>query len=250
VRHPSNGRCPFRVLCVALAVCATVDVSEAEPITWGAATGISGDSDVATLGTRVGAFNTGATGVGSTTVNGVLFDPLVMSGTLVTSGNFSLAISGSAFIAINVFGSPLAPFSTLSAGYQALLASAGGDFTAPFTLTMSGLTPGAEYLFQWWDNRSATNGNSQLTTATSGNSVTLNSQPSLLAGGVGQFAIGTFVADATATQVITFSSGNLTTLNGFQLRELEAVPEPGTLLLLGGGLLAAAVARRRTRRRV
>jgi hypothetical protein len=234
-----------QLLFVALVILGISSASEASTITWSAATNVSGDSDVATTGTRVGAFNVGAAGVLSTTVNGVLFDSLVLTGASVTSGNFQLAISGTTFSSSNGFGSSSAPFSTLSAGYQALLSSGGGDFATPFTLTMSGLIAGNSYLFQWWDNRSSGAGNSQLTTATAGNSITLNSQPSLLQGGVGQFATGTFIADATGSQTISFGSTSLSTLSGFQLRDATSVPEPGSMLLLIVGLFGLATARRR-----
>ena len=207
----------------------TAITSHAAVVTWGAATAISGDSNVSTAGTLVGAFNLGNTGVGNTTVNGVTFTGLAFAmGTTVTSGNFSFFSSGG-YPSSNSLGSGSAPFSLLSAPYQALLSSAERSGVGqPVTLTISGLTIGNAYQFEWWTNDSSGNA-SVPTTATAGNSVTLNSTTTPgIPGGVGQFALGTFTADAS-TQVIAFS-GDLASINGLQLRQTAAVPEPGTAL--------------------
>jgi len=219
----------------------TTATSHAAVITWGGPQNISGNSDVDTTGSLVGAFNIGVAGVGNTTINGVTFVGLALSGNNVTSGNFNLSVA-TAFAGNNSVGFAAAPFNTLSAAYQAMLGTEAGDFTNAITLTMSGLTPGQTYEFEWWKNVS--NGfQSHTTTATAGNAVSLNSNTSGgTPGGIGQFALGTFVADATSSETITFSSALQDTLNGFQLR---VVPEPGTLSLVGLGLLVAFGMRRR-----
>lgn len=212
-------------------------------VNWGVATNISGDSDVSTTGMLVGAFNLGDTGPGDTgvadtTVNGVTFTGLVIpnGSKSVTSGNFTLAIADS-FLSSNDFGSLSAPFSSLTAPYQALLSSAAGDSATPFTLTMGGLTPGAAYEFEWWSNGSQNAFSDILTTASATNDVTLNLNTSASVGGVGQFAVGNFVADASP-QVITFSSNDSDVVNGFQLRVIPA-PEPATW---AWGLATTAIA--------
>jgi hypothetical protein len=86
---------------------------------------------------------------------------------------------------------------------------------------MSGLVVGERYEFQWWSNASGGTG-SVLTTATAGNSVTLATSPSGGQGQVGQFALGTFIAD-NAAQVVTFDGPVQDILNGFQLRQLGPV---------------------------
>src|SRR5262249_42550728 len=98
-----------------------------------------------------------------------------------------------------------------------------------------------------------------LTTAMAGNSVTLNARavpgpPPGGEGGVGQFAIGTFTADAPS-EVIPFTGTPAASpaplLNGLQLRELTPaatpVPEPSTPapFALGGIALAGWRWRRR-----
>ena len=208
--------------------------SQASVLTWGAPQNISGDTDVSTTGALVGAFNVGITGVANTTVNGVTFNGLDLTGNNVTSGNFNLTIASS-FAGNNSVGSANPPFSSLSATYQSLLGSEAGDFTTPMTLTMSGLSPGSSYQFQWWKNVS--NGfEAHTTTATAGNTVGLLSNTSAGAsGGIGQYAIGTFVADGSGVQTISFGGTLQDTINGFQLR---VVPEPTTLVLAALGLLS------------
>ncbi len=221
--------------------------ANAAPITWSAAQGISGDSDVVTTGSLVGAFNVGIAGVGSTTVNGVPFAAFALSGTSATSGNFTFS-SPTPMNGNNNVGSGSPPFSNLSAPYQTLLSSAAGSVnTLPFTLTMSGLKLGDTYEFEWWFNTS--NGFVGPTTATAGNSVTLDSNPSGQVGGLGQFATGIFTADATS-EVITFSSTLQGALNGFELRDVSAaaVPEPSSLTLLGLGVGGFALCRRLRKR--
>src|SRR5689334_1018572 len=97
-------------------------LANATPIAWGAATNIAGDADVSTSGTLVGAFNLGGPGVASTTVNGVLFSALPVTGSSVTSGQFTFANAGG-FGSNNATGSPNPPFTSLSAAYRTLLSS-------------------------------------------------------------------------------------------------------------------------------
>ena len=68
---PFLRRGSLAAVVVATAALATAASTHAALIAWGAPTGITGDSDVSTAGTLVGAVNVGAPGVGSTTVNGV-----------------------------------------------------------------------------------------------------------------------------------------------------------------------------------
>jgi hypothetical protein len=227
--------------------------SEAALVTWSAPTNISGAADVSTTGTVVGAFNLGDTGVPSATVNGVLFQsfavPSFSAG--ATVGNFALT-TGTVILSSNsFFGDPgNAPFNTLPPGYQTLLSS-GVATIDNMTLTMSGLSIGTQYQFQWWTNASTAVDNVPDTSAVAGNTVTLNSNVTATPGGLGQYALGTFTADATS-QAVRFDrldpgEGGIGLVNAFQLRQVPpAVPEPGTALA-GVALLGLCGMRRRCR---
>ena len=201
------------------------DVSAAD-ITWGAATTVSANADISRDGFLFGAYNLGSTGAGSPVLNGVTFTEFAVGSTpTATLGNFTLTASSGNLISSNALGGGTTPpFNGLSPAYKTLLGSAagGGTFGAPVTLTMSGLVAGQSYEFQWWANDSWTNFATRGTTATAGNSVTLQWENTGVIGGIGQYAIGNFVADS-ATQAITFSiPSNQVVINAFQLRVLSA----------------------------
>ena len=247
---------------LAAATLALATASHAAVVTWGAATnitpGLAGDLNVSTAGTFVGALDFGNP-ASNTTVNGVTFtgiNPGTIPGNSFTAAGFTLTTAATNF---TNGGGPTgsAPFSNLSAPYQSLLSGILGSNSIPgaMTLTMNNLVAGATYQFQWWNNNSINFGVGT-TSATAGNAVSLNANPSNTLGGLGQFAVGTFVADGTLSQAIAFANttantGNL--LNGFQLRQLapapSAVPEPGSALagMLALGACAGGLFRRNRR---
>lgn len=186
-------------------------------------------------------------------MNGVTFAPFAIpsGGTgSVSVGNFTLGFAKSRDADNTAFGASSAPFSSLSTSYKSLLQSGVVDSDingtgGRITLTMSGLSVGTTYTFQWWSNDSQPVLVPGSTTATSGNSVALDYNSTNAAGGVGQFAVGTFIADSS-TQVITFSnSADWPVVNAFQLR---AIPEPATAGMLAAGLVCLLARRRRSPR--
>ena len=217
------------------------------PVTWNGPVTISGDTNVATDGTLVAAFNMNGNAI---VVNSVTFASFTypFMATTATSGNFTFTESPGHMLAESGFGSGNSPFGGLSANYQSLLGTAvSTDDNNTLTLTISGLTGGQQYEFQWWLNDSISPNSGFLTTATATNSVSLDDNTTNAIGGVGQFVIGTFTAAPGGNETITFTGTDPTqapTINAFQLR---AVPEPSTMsiLLVGGVIIAGFKIRRR-----
>ncbi len=222
--------------------------AHAAMMTWGTAQAISGDSDVSTNGTLVRAFNFGNGSVAATTVNGTLFEAFGFTVGLTTKtvGDFTLDLSTGFSPTGSATSDTVAPFTGLSASYQTLLGQTVKDSLGSMSLTMAGLTVGKTYEFEWWANRSQASANPSATEAIAGASVTLTANPGTNASVLGQFAIGTFVADTTS-QVVDFAGFfDEAMTNGFQLRDITAVPEPGTGIF-GLACLGLAALRRRRR---
>jgi len=226
----------------------------AATITHGTATDISGDADVVTTGTLVGAFTLGGSSVLSPTVNGVAFTGLDISGGSATSGDFSLSLGYSVLgSTANTSGGSNAPFSSLSTSYQDMLSSAA---QGALTITMSGLTVGNNYMFQWWTDDSAAPASEAYDGDDGTYTLMTNPHGSYAPGELGQFVTDTFIADGS-TQTIVLSApphGGTDEINAFQLRAASpvdvATPEPSSLVLMAFGalgLLATFRARRHAR---
>lgn len=226
-------------LTLALAIFVASHASADAPITWSGATAISGTLDVSTTGTSVAAYRFGNQSVTSDTVNGVTFAPFGIppSSTTFTVDSLTLAASPSTMGGFSLGLSPSAPFSGLDPSYQTLLSTVADTAnSSTLTLTMGGLTSGQQYIVQWWNsNSTASQGTTQASDSFS-NAVTLddNTSPTNAAGGIGQYAIGTFTANGTSeTLIFSHGPGNTTGLVTFDAIQLRAIPEPSVWALLG-----------------
>lgn len=228
---------------------------EAAVTTWAPASNITGDTDISTAGSTVYAFNLGS--ADSTTVNGVTFAafPVTFNSGPVTVGNVTVRETLGPMSSYPFGQSSDAPYTTLSAAYQALL----NDYLASglveaIEVTMAGLTIGQQYQIQAWSNISiagSTDSDPNIVTLDSG-AQNMQSNTTDTAGGLGQYLLGTFTADSSM-QVFTLSAISGTVgigpysrawpaLNAFQVR---AVPEPSSIVLLAGGALSLLHRRRR-----
>jgi hypothetical protein len=232
----------------------------------------NGTADVSTAGTLIDARN-GATS--DVVVNGVTFLSVANSGNLFDSLFASDNISGRRGTnPTNAGGSNYASFLQLGQRSGRL-----GFGVAPrieptevwTTVNFSGLTVGNTYQIQIWASDTdlvlgnAGNTGLLLGNGSAGNPV-LGTDTMLLRevvdgpdtstyGTGGQYGIGTFVADAATQSFNVRGYTNLLTTpsaassdhfsNGWQLRQIAVVPEPGSLVLLAAGVGLLALRRRR-----
>jgi len=206
-------------------------------ILWSPAAYISGaDSDISTAGTLEYAY---AINDSDATVNGVLFEA---GGVTHNSGaqNFGSGNIGAttlvSFTAGGYNGGSAEPWNSLSSGYQGLLD--GGIFinsssSTDHVVTLGNLTDGQTYQVQVWFNDSRSGRDSRINNLKGSNTVGVDYTPVDTQGGLGQYALGTFVASGTSEDLVM---GSTTTpqLNAIQVR---AIPEPSSFLLSGLGLL-------------
>jgi hypothetical protein len=216
--------------------------AQASLITWGPAVDVidGGASDVLVNGTFVDAVTTYGNKSGSDVMlNGVTFQHYSSyAGTTLTFGSSSISMTYPA-------GNLSFPGATPSTDYEKLLGNSMYANHGSGTITLGNLTNGRQYQVQLWgpvwngaisdvfDGQVTINGYNYSTTKHS------------------QYAVGTFTADANP-QVINFVAGENGGYYSFaptavSLRELTAVPEPGSLLALGCLIGSGALLRSRRR---
>ena len=153
-----------------------------------------------------------AAGSAFPTVNGVTFTPF--PGTDAITGNN----------ASNLLIGALPTGGAISAAYATLLSQnvANNTTGSTLTLTLNGLTVGAHYELQFWFHDANATGQGTLIVKSPGNVdpwVKLDANPGNSIGGRGQFALGTFTADAV-TQTITLQGSVNPVLQAYQLRRI------------------------------
>ncbi len=187
------------------------------PLAWGAATTISGETDVLTAGVLRYAYALSNT---TATVNSVPFaagNSTTALGTDVTLGAWDSKVS-------SAYAGTAAPYTALTASYQNLLK--GGVFTnaaTTATVTLNNLVAGHSYLTQLWVNDSRTTGIPRNAVYASGTSaVTLEYNVTNISGGVGQHVAGLFVADEM-TEALTITGNASSQFNAIQVRDVTNV---------------------------
>lgn len=256
LHHRLHGLRFIAVASLAFAIVAAMGSTVlAGPIAWGTARTIFGESDVVTSGTLVYAYRFSNSLTGTATVNGVPFQPFTVpyESESRTVGDVTLtaAATGAVMYPYDVLTSENAPFSELPSSYQDLLSGAviASIFDtpngAPLTIELGGLTPGDFYLVQWWSSATSFL-NPYQTVALGSPNVSLDSNTTDAAGGLGQYAVGSFTA-LGSSQTITLeglmmnaSPWDAPTINALQLR-VAAVPEPSTYAMALAALACGGV---------
>jgi hypothetical protein len=208
----------------------------AAPIEWTLGPGFGGPDGhqgILTNGTLVEAIDLGAAGAAITV------DPagLNLTFTGVDSPFFSSPFNDSGFGSPNNIG---------DTGWSAVIDSAeysSGIVSA--TTFLSSLTIGSTYQVQFFSGRSYPGLEGRLLKYGDGLG---NFSPEVSMGqNVFTSVVGTFVADAATQHIVFAENVSFPSLNAYVLREVTAIPEPGTwaLMLAGLGMCGALVRRRR-----
>jgi len=162
----------------------------AASITWGNAITITNDADISTNGNfAYGGYFAPTTA--TVTVNGVTFTGSGGSHSFGANFSANFANGGTAYSGMGMGTNGV----SLSAAYQTLLGGCAYGSTNLNSITLNNLNIGYQYFVQLWINDSRSNGANSSNTVTSGNSVTLDYNHTEKVGGVGQYAIGAFIAD-------------------------------------------------------
>lgn len=217
--------------CAALAL-SSLSTAQAATITWGPATAISADSDVATTGVLAYAYHWSPTAVDST-VNGVTF-----TGSTNLSGGTRISLS----FANGGYNNAALPGGGLSAELNSVLSGTVYDYNPSgagnMQVTLNNLARHAEYVVQVFVQVPGYGGPNWWYTILDG-AVSLQLSSVNDWNGTGQYTIGTFTADAL-TQTINVTgwdgggppSGPLwyTPINALQLRWPH--PPLGSMLII------------------
>jgi hypothetical protein len=192
------------VLTLALFAFVATGTAHAAVINWGAATNVAAGTDVLNTGTSVYAYAFG-TDVGPQSVNGVDFAVGDIAG-----GGTDVSITG---------GQAVGPYFPLSSPptYNGILKGAVFSNTGfGLTVTLKNLVENQEYAVQVWSANVDYGG----TDTTYDGAVSLAMRPT------GQYAIGTFTANATGSQVMSLTGGN------YQINALQVRAVPATVVVV------------------
>jgi len=188
--------------------------ASAQDISWGPATGITGDANLA-AGTYYDAFLPNTSTPAPLTVDAVTFNVDTLVAGPSTGDGIITATETSG--ALNNYNSSSFPSAPPSSSAFAAVMNAGGIYqnggSGAGTVTITGLTPGQGYEIQVFNY--ANDNDPGLTTLTSSNSVTLSNLPN--SGGAntyGEFATGTFTPSGSTETFTWAGAGSAYTVLG------------------------------------
>ena len=199
---------------LALSVLSIVPEASAQDISWGPATGITGDANLA-VGVYYDAFLPNTSAPSPLTADGVTFNVDAIVSSTSTSDGIITATETSG--ALNNYSSSSFPSAPPSSSAFAAVINAGGIYqnggSGTGTVTISGLTPGQAYEIQVFNY--ANDNDPGLTTLTSSNSVTLSNLAN--SGGAntyGEFSTGTFTPSGSTETFTWAGAGSAYTVLG------------------------------------
>jgi hypothetical protein len=199
---------------MALSVISIVPGAAAQDISWGPATGITGDANLA-VGVYYDAFLPNTSTPAPLTADAITFNVDAIVSSTSTGDGIITATETSG--ALNNYSSSSFPSAPPSSSAFAAVINAGGIYqnggSGTGSVTITGLTPGQTYEIQVFNY--ANDNDPGLTTLTSSNSVTLsNLANSGGAGTYGEFATGTFTPSGSTETFTWAGAGSAYTVLG------------------------------------
>ena len=228
----------------------TALASQGAVIAWGDAATMSADTDVSTAGkSTLYAYSLNGSG-GTIALNGVAFTEAAESPAGVFDNLTSSVNPNQSF---DAFITTSNPWASLSTAYKDVVKGGISSATDDTTYTLNGLTSGQDYLVQVWISDPRTQGSLARTASFYGEANNTSTTAKVLdynvvdaQGGLGQYIIGSFTADASSIQFLV--EGNAPLNAGLQMNAIQVrvVPEPSSTALLGLGLSSLLLRRRRS----
>lgn len=193
--------------------------SQGQTIIWGAAQGMTGDTDVLNTGTYFDAATFHSSNVA---VNGVTFNS-ISGGTdgadiAITSPN-------------GLFGSTFSTTPPSSPAYSQLNDTFGFGFTTSVNVTISNLTIGDAYRVESWSFWTGAGSETMTYTGTT---------PSVVSALTGEFVVGTFVATSNSeTFSVVGPAHNL--VDAVSVFDTTSAPEPSTIALFAAAIMGVSL---------
>jgi hypothetical protein len=218
----NSARRPLMAL--ALAWSLAIPAARSQDISWGAATGITGDANLSTAGVYYDAFLPNTASASPLSADGVTFNvDTIVDPSSTSDGTITCTVTSGT---LNNYSGGSFPSSSPSSPAFAAIMNAGGIYqvggAGAGTVTVSGLTPGQNYIVQVFNYVS--DGDAGLTTLSGVTPVTLGNLPG--AGGAntyGEFATGTFTATSTTETFNWNGAGSgYTVLGAISVRSVPA----------------------------
>jgi hypothetical protein len=211
-----------------LLVIGIVPKASSQDISWGQATGITGDANLSVVGNYFDAFLPNTVSPSPLTVDGVTFNvDQIVSSTDTGDGIITCSVTSGA---LNDYTSSSFPSASPSSPDFAAVMNAGGIYqdggAGAGTVTISGLTPGQNYSVQVFNY--ANDNDAGATTLSGLTSVTLTNLPNASGPGTyGQFATGTFTASSSTETFNWNGAGSAyTVLGAISVRNIPADVPP------------------------
>lgn len=213
---------PCLALALALVACGSL---QGATISWSIPAQITGASDVIQSASPFQVNDFGASDYMATIIDGMTFSLFGGDATFnpLTIGNLTFTpASPHDMGGIALFGSAIAPYTSLPTAYQTMIGSSYYVDNGQLTITISGLQVGQSYQLRFWvnDSRGCCANRTEVLDS-NGSQATLSFNTTHVEGGLGQYVTGSFLADDASQSFTVTGSDPDNSVNASQVNGLE-----------------------------